>query len=99
MFYIYISGEATDLILQKYFGMLKFCVARLQKRSGYVYNDSVLSFWVKLGLRLVLGLMKNPRFQGTFVGEAIIGLVSLVEVILHHALSLVLNAVLAKCKL
>ena len=84
--------------MQKYFGILKFCASRLRKRPGYVFNDSILIFWVKLGLQLILGLMKNPSFRGTFVGEAIIGLVSLIEDILHHALSLVLNAVLAKCK-
>ena len=85
-------------MLQKFYGFLKFCVTKLHARNGSVYNDSILIFWTKLGLRLVLGLMKDSRFEGTFVDEAVTGLVSHVEALLHHALSLILNGLLAKCK-
>ena len=85
-------------MLQKLFGILRYCVKKLQRRTGYVYYDAFMMTWAKLGMFIILRMLEDPVFSGTFDIEAIMGFVSLMEVVLHHALSLVLNGLLAKCK-
>ena len=71
----------------------------MQRRNGYIYYDAVVMFWTKLGIYVILHMLEDPAFSGTLMIEAIMGFISLMEVVLHHALSLVLNGLLAKCEL